>query len=97
MNDITLVSHISSLAGPKANSAEKLAGGFADTLKEMVAETNKQQIQSDQAVQQLHTGEAKNLHEVMLSLEKADISVRLLVQFRNKIMNAYNEIMKLQV
>jgi flagellar hook-basal body complex protein FliE len=73
------------------------AGGFGDLLEKTIAEVNDAQIRADQAVEQLHTGQAKNIHEVMIALEKADISMRLMVQMRNKVVDAYQEIMRMQV
>jgi flagellar hook-basal body complex protein FliE len=78
-------------------SAKAVSGGFADTLSSAVAQVNKAQVNADRAVEQLQTGEAKNLHEVMITMEKADISLRLMVQMRNKVVDAYQEIMRMQV
>ncbi len=48
-------------------------------------------------MEKLQSGESKNIHEVMISMEKADISMRLTVQMRNKVLEAYQEIMRMQV
>ena len=48
-------------------------------------------------MQQLATGENKNIPDVMLAVEKADIAMKLMVQVRNKIIEAYQEVMKMQV
>lgn len=45
----------------------------------------------------LAVGDEKNVHETMLAIEKADLSFRLLLQVRNKLLGAYQEIMRLQV
>ncbi len=97
MKDITLLNHISSLADPSSKQTNNVGSGFTDILKDVVAETSKEQIASDKAIEKLNTGEAKNIHEVMISMEKADISMRLLVQMRNKIVDAYKEVMRMQV
>ncbi len=70
---------------------------FGDMLKTLVHETNLQQQIADQRVQQVHGGGEKNLHEAMISIEKADISLRYMVQVRNKALEAYQEIMRMQV
>ena len=70
---------------------------FGDILSTMVAQTNQLQQQADQAVEQLHTGGEQSLHEAMLSMEKADISLRYMVQVRNKAIDAYQEVMRMQV
>lgn len=98
MKDITLVTHLKGLTPTPASAPATGAGGdFAKTLQQTLAEVNRQQHQADRSVEQLHSGQAKNLHEVMISMEQADISMRLLVQMRNKVVEAYQEIMRMQV
>ena len=70
---------------------------FANMLTEIVGEVETQQQAADNAVQQLHAGGAKNLHEAMIAMEQADISIRFMVQVRNKALEAYQEIMRMQV
>lgn len=70
---------------------------FADTLKSAVNQVNQIQKDSDVAMQKLATGESKNIPEVMIAAEKADIALKLMVQVRNKIIDAYHEVMKMQV
>ncbi len=81
-------------AAPKAAAA---GGGFADQLKNAINTVNDAQVNADRSVEELHSGQPASLHEVMLSLEKADISMRLFVQLRNKAVEAYQEIMRMQV
>ncbi len=84
-------------SGRPADAVSRAEAGFGNLLEEMVSEVNDQQLAADRAVQQLHAGGSKNLHEAMIAMEQADISMRLLVQMRNKAMEAYQEIMRLQV
>ena len=70
---------------------------FANMLTGMVSEVNDQQQAADKAIQEVHAGEAKNLHEAMIAMEQADISIRFMVQVRNKAMEAYQEMMRMQV
>ncbi len=97
MSDITLVSHLQSIGAPSAAAKKPAAAGFADALKSAVEDVNRSQVEADKAVEKLQTGESKNLHEVMISMEKADISLRLAVQMRNKVLEAYQEIMRMQI
>ncbi len=81
-------------------SAEVKGGGptsFADTLKAAIQNVNQAQKEADLKAQQLATGKAKDIADVMITAEKADISLKLMVQVRNKIIEAYQEIMKMQV
>ncbi len=83
---------------PDSGSAvDRVEQGFAKIMTDMVSQVNEQQQAADRAVQEVQAGGAKNLHEAMIALEEADISLRFLVQVRNKAMEAYQEIMRLQV
>lgn len=81
---------------PSVGGAE---GGksFADTLKDAVNNVNTLQKESDVKMQEIATGKNHNIPEVMISAEKADIAFKLMVQVRNKIIEAYQEVMKMQV
>ena len=87
------------LSIPKTNGTEisKAGDAFSKMLSSTIAQVSQADIQGDKAIEKLHTGEAKNLHEVMIAVEKADISIRMLVQMRNKALEVYNEIMRMQV
>ncbi len=71
--------------------------GFGDILSSTLNSVNNSQIAGDNAIVKLQTGEAKHLHEVMIAVEEADISLRMLVQMRNKALTAYEEIMRMQI
>ena len=87
----------SSIPMPAAPGAAEGAKSFADTLKDAVQNVNTVQKEADVKMQELATGKNHNIHDVMLTTEKADISLRLMTQVRNKIIEAYQEIMKMQV
>lgn len=97
MNEISLVSPLINPNGSPQAAAKTTSGGFGETLNSAISQVNKAQVEADRAVEQLQTGEAKNLHEVMITMEKADISLRLMVQMRNKVVDAYQEVMRMQV
>ena len=82
---------------PTASPVIQAETSFGDILKTMVAQTNEQQQNADLALQQLNTGGEKNLHEAMIAMEKADISLRYTIQVRNKAIDAYQEVMRMQV
>jgi flagellar hook-basal body complex protein FliE len=69
--------------------------GFDDVIKQAIKRVSDMQIQADQSIEQLLKGET-GIHETMMALQKADISLRLLLQVRNKVMDAYREIMRMQ-
>ena len=71
--------------------------GFGDMLKTMLDKVNETQTAGEQATKNLQSGDAKHLHEVMIAVEEADVSLRMLVQMRNKALTAYEEIMRMQI
>lgn len=82
---------------PDTSPVSKSTAAFGDILSTMVDRVNDAQLNGDQAVQKLQRGEAKHLHEVMIAVEEADVSLRMLVQMRNKALTAYEEIMRMQI
>lgn len=70
---------------------------FSEILKTTVDQVVESQSKGDLAIQQLNSGEAQNLHDVMIAVEQADLSLRMLVQLRNKGLEAYNEILKMNI
>ncbi len=81
----------------RRHSPAKGQKSFADTLKDAVQTSIRCSNESDVKMQEIATGKNHNMPEVMITAEKADISLKLMVQVRNKIIEAYQEIMKMQV
>ena len=79
------------------NPVEKAGSDFSKIMKSTISQVVEAESRGEKAIQSLQSGEAKNLHEVMISVEKADISLRMLVQFRNKALQAYEEVMRMQI
>lgn len=71
--------------------------GFGEILKDAIATVNELQKQSNQEIQKLMTGESKDLHTTVIAMQKADLSFQMMMQVRNKIVQAYQEIMRMQV
>jgi flagellar hook-basal body complex protein FliE len=69
---------------------------FSETLGQALQSVDDLQVQADQQVSQVANG-GGNLHEMSLALEKADVAMHLATKVRNKILDAYNEIMKMGV
>lgn len=70
---------------------------FANSLKEAIAKVNDQQIASDNLTEKLITGEDVELHEVMIAAQKASITLNATIEVRNKVIEAYQEIMRMSV
>ena len=73
------------------------SGGFLDTLKNAIGKANDVQMQANQAVDALVTGQTQDLHRTMVALQQADVSFQLMMQIRNKLVTAYEEIQRMQV
>lgn len=69
---------------------------FSQRLKEAVSDVNVKQHQADGAIEKVIKGEM-GIHEGMMTIGKAETSLKILAQVRNKVMTAYNEVMRMQV
>jgi flagellar hook-basal body complex protein FliE len=78
-------------------AAQPQAGDFGAWLAGAVGRVNQDLARADQGLQQLATGEAQNLHQVMISLEEARVGVQLLVQVRNRLLEAYQDVLRMQI
>jgi flagellar hook-basal body complex protein FliE len=75
----------------------KSAKSFTELLAENLTKVNQMQNEANTAIQKLASGESKNIHETMLAVEKADIAFKTMNQIRGKLIDAYKEIMRMQV
>jgi flagellar hook-basal body complex protein FliE len=80
----------------KLDGSEKEAG-FGQILRDAITTTNDLQKQSNKEIEKLITGEAQDLHETMIAVQKADLSFQMMMQVRNKLLQAYQEIMRMQL
>lgn len=79
------------------NSGAQAAGGFSNWFTQQMDRVNTQIAHSEGQLQALATGESQNLHQVMISLEEARLSFQLLAQVRNRVLEAYQEVMRMQL
>ncbi|MGE5552347.1 MAG: flagellar hook-basal body complex protein FliE [Betaproteobacteria bacterium] len=70
---------------------------FTEILKTALEKVNTALLESDAAAKRLATGEAANLHEVVLATEQANLALQFAVAIRNKVLEAYNELMRMPV
>jgi len=75
------------------------AGGasFGELVRDALDQLNRLQQEADNATTNLITGEPVDLHDVMIAVQKADLGFQLALQVRNKLVEAYQEIMRMQV
>ena len=88
---------VSEIRKPAGAGTEKNATGFGEVLKDAISTVNELQKQSDQEIQKLMAGESQDLHTTVIAMQKADLSFQMMMQVRNKIVQAYQEIMRTQV
>ncbi|MDQ0270233.1 flagellar hook-basal body complex protein FliE [Cytobacillus purgationiresistens] len=81
----------------KTVSPNEVHQSFAEMLKHSIDTVNDGQIQSDQMTEKLARGEKVDLHDVMIASQKASVSMQLTLEVRNKAVEAYQEIMRMQV
>ncbi|MUK89919.1 flagellar hook-basal body complex protein FliE [Ornithinibacillus sp. L9] len=84
------------LASPSVKPGEAQKN-FANVLKSAIEEVNDAQVISDKKTEALARGEIDDLHDVMITAQKASITLETTVQVQRKVIDAYNEIMRMQV
>ena len=82
-----------SIGGPATDSG---SGGFGDVLKSALSQVSGLQGSAEQQVNTLMQGGNADMSKVMISVEKADVAFQLMMQVRNKIVSAYQDIEKMQ-
>lgn len=82
-----------------AGKAEKPEASvdFSTMLKNAIKDVNGAQLEADDAVQKVLSGETNDIHSTMVALQKADVSLKMMLEVRNKIMEAYQEVMRTQI
>jgi flagellar hook-basal body complex protein FliE len=71
--------------------------GFGEVLSRMVGDINDRQLAAADKVQDLLGGREVSLHETMIAMEEASVSFQLMVEVRNKLLESYQELMRMQV
>ena len=93
---IAALEHSATAAISAPRAASGTTGGF-DSLLQGIEQLNGQMHANDQAVQNIALGEADNLHQVMMTMERTRLEFELALQVRNKALEAYQELMRMQV
>ncbi|MFM8270017.1 MAG: flagellar hook-basal body complex protein FliE [Pseudomonadota bacterium] len=84
-------------ASTALQSNENKTEGFSEFLSRSIDEVNQLLGSADKSARDLATGKSENLHDAMITMEKAETAFKLLVQVRNKVIDAYQEVMRMQV
>jgi flagellar hook-basal body complex protein FliE len=104
MNNVSFPSVSQIFSAPGKNGVQspshtpfEAQNSFATVLKESLNKVNEAQIQSDKLTEKLAAGENVDLHQVMISSQKASITLQATLEIRNKAIEAYQEMMRMQV
>ena len=84
--------------GPGAGkkSTAEATRSFAETIEESLAKVNDMQTEKGRMIQDFASGKSQNVHELMISLQKAGLAMDMTSAVRNKVMQAYQELMRMQ-
>lgn len=92
--DQLLQTNIKQVKPQTSQKAENKNNDFEKMLSESIKQTNNLQLQANRAIEDLATGKSESIHETMIAIEKATISFQMMMQVRNKIIDAYKEMIK---
>jgi flagellar hook-basal body complex protein FliE len=100
MNEITSTHNLESLQTPgvtpkQANAPD--SDSFGQVLTQSLNDVNTLQQEANQAIDALATGQQQDIHNTMIAMEKAGVAFRLIMEIRNKVITAYETIMRMQV
>ena len=79
------------------NESPEQEGSFADMIRDAVQSVDDMQKVSETGVENILAGKAENIHEVMISMQKAQLSFQLMVEMRNKAVETYQELSRMQI
>jgi flagellar hook-basal body complex protein FliE len=81
----------------KTTPAESGGAGFGKLVEELLGANNKANVTADAAIKDLAVGNAEDLHTVSLAVAQADLSFRLILEIRNRLTEAFQEVTRIQV
>jgi flagellar hook-basal body complex protein FliE len=81
---------------PTSAGLDDEGSSFSSVLNNAVGSVEQMHASAQQQVTQLATGDRQDIHNVMIQVEKADVAFQLMMQVRNKIVSAYQEVSKMQ-
>jgi flagellar hook-basal body complex protein FliE len=85
------------MAEPQTAQGAKGASEFGRWFTQQIGQVDSKLNVADRELQALATGQTQNLHQTMIALEEAKLSFQLLVQVRNRVLEAYQDVMRMQV
>ena len=80
-----------------AGSPKAATASFADLVTRSIGEVNARLVDSQVDLHRLASGDVENLHQVLIGLEESRLSFQLMLQVRNRLLESYQELMRMQV
>jgi flagellar hook-basal body complex protein FliE len=94
---VSSIQGLPAIADPKVVGAPSRPGAFQAAFSDALRQVQSSQEQAQSSMNQFMAGEQKDVHEIALDAQKAELSFELFLQVRNKVVQAYQEIMRMQV
>ncbi len=102
MSNVNSIGPIQGADGPqKGSKSQRIAKdkypSFKDTLNGVMKEVNDMQSKADASIQKMAAGEITDVHQVMNSVQEANLAFNMMMEIRNKVLDAYQEIMRMRL
>ena len=101
MNEINSISQVRQNGAPEKVSAQQLpqkdGPSFKDTLQGFLSDVNTMQVKADESIEKMAAGEITDVHQVMSTVEEANVAFNMMMEIRNKVMDAYQEVMRIRL
>jgi flagellar hook-basal body complex protein FliE len=81
----------------KLATGQKDAPSFKDTLNTFMKDVNSMQLKADESIDKMAAGEITDVHQVMNAVEEANTAFNMMMEIRNKVMDAYQEVLRMRL
>ncbi len=102
INSIALKAYLQNLNEVNSNAKEASdkktsEKGFLDTIEDSLKKVNELQIEKEELIKEFAVGKNQNIHELMIAIQKASVAVKLTAAVRNKVLEAYKQMMNMPI
>jgi len=101
MNRINPVGPLQEGGGPRKSvrigGERKDVPSFKETLKETMKNVNDMQVKADKSIEKMVAGEITDVHQVMSAVQEANVAFNMMMEIRNKVMDAYQEVLRMRL
>jgi len=102
MNSINNIEPVRGGTGKELGKLTQAAGktgrpSFKETLSQYMNEVNSMQLKADESIQKMAAGEITDVHQVMNTVQEANIAFNLMMEIRNKVIDAYKEVIRMRI